>query len=311
MSSRRVLVGSADEFALVSRQRPRRNYAPRSDLAVMRLRTSVAQFALPSGRICYPKSSSLPIRPLHTTRQTSRTSLSDDERESDRRRPRTFAISPPQPPSIHPPRSSKTQGTTSSTTPTPLHLHLTRCPPGSPSIPRAMTMSSLTSLALSPTPVVTFNIAVPSRTFDAIAASRRFNIHVLADNAAGASVADWLAGGNTGGREVLERLSADGGVEVEPGEQEGDAPVLKGDGVLYVLRCRLLEDANAPTGGFVRVRDHVIVLGEVLEIVERSGSQREVKDRFGLLYADRRYRQLGKCITPVEKEEEGRLLDDE
>jgi flavin reductase (DIM6/NTAB) family NADH-FMN oxidoreductase RutF len=158
--------------------------------------------------------------------------------------------------------------------------------------------------------VVTFNIAVPSRTFDAVAASRRFNIHVLADDAAGARVADWLAGGNAGGAEVLERLAADGGVEVELGEQEGDAPMLKGDGVLYVLRCRLLEDANAPAGGFVRVRDHVIVLGEVLEMVEGSRTQREVKERFGLLYADRRYRQLGKCITPVEKEKEGSEIDE-
>jgi flavin reductase (DIM6/NTAB) family NADH-FMN oxidoreductase RutF len=171
-------------------------------------------------------------------------------------------------------------------------------------------MSSFTSLALAPTPVVSFNIAVPSRTYDAVAASRRFNIHVLADDASGARVADWFAGGNAEGREVFERLVEAGGVDRVIGFEDGgdgggageEAPVLEGEGVLYVLRCRLLEDE--PSRGLVRVRDHVIVLGEVLEIVEGSGARRETEERFGLLYADRRYRQLGGCITP-EKAKKG------
>jgi hypothetical protein len=75
--------------------------------------------------------------------------------------------------------------------------------------------------------------------------------------------------------------------------------VLEGEGVLYVLRCGLLDDE--PTKGLVRVRDHVIVLGEVLEIVEGAGAQREREERFGLLYADRRYRQLGDCLAPEEE----------
>ncbi|KAK4240154.1 flavin reductase like domain-containing protein [Achaetomium macrosporum] len=299
MSNRCVLVGSAADFALLSRRIPRHNYGSGSDRAEKRLRTVAGQFPLPSGRISPPKPpSSLPLRSLHTTRQISQASLPKDGNEPDRRRPRTFTITSPQSPSIHPPlASSSTTGGTSATSNPPLSeqfrsvMRLLTHPavvctttspgpaPGSPPIPRAMTMSSLTSLALSPTPVVTFNIAVPSRTFDAVAASRRFNIHALADDAAGARVADWLAGGNAGGREVLERLRAEGGVEVELGEQEGDAPVLKGDGVLYVLRCRLLEDADAAPGGFVRVRDHVIVLGEVLEIVEGSGAERENKKK--------------------------------
>lgn len=165
--------------------------------------------------------------------------------------------------------------------------------------PRAMTMSSFTSLALRPTPVVSFNIAVPSRTFDAVAASRAFNIHVLADDASGALVADWFAGGNAEGREVFERLVQAGGLEGV--SLVAEAPFLEGDGVLYVLRCRLLDDV--PGKGLVRVRDHVIVVGEVLEIVEGVGAEREQEERFGLLYADRRYRQLGDCITPGERKE--------
>ncbi|KAL2256625.1 hypothetical protein VTK26DRAFT_1386 [Humicola hyalothermophila] len=199
-------------------------------------------------------------------------------------------------------------------------------------VPRVMTMSSFTSLALAPAPVVSFNIAVPSRTHDAIAASGRFNIHVLADDAAGARVADWFAGwhrasikedshaninGNRGAPgvgngeggggvddgswAVLEGLKNEVDVLLpERGEEGGvvEPPVLKGDGVLYVLKCRLLDQ---PMGGLVRVRDHVIVLGEVIELVEGYGAMRKTEERFGLLYADRRYRQLGRCIMPGEE----------
>lgn len=173
--------------------------------------------------------------------------------------------------------------------------------------PRAMTMSSFTSLALSPSPVVSINIATPSRTYDAVAGSRRFNIHVLSDDVAGARVADWLTRGNAGGRKMWEGLKEECAVEVEEGGEGLEAPTLVGPGVMYVLKCRVLEE---PHGGLVRVQDHVIVLGEVVEIEEgrgggkveqRDGRRKHVPARFGLLYADRRYRQLGNCITPAKE----------
>lgn len=163
--------------------------------------------------------------------------------------------------------------------------------------PRAMTMSSFTSLALEPTPVVNFNIAAPSRTLDAISEGRTFNVHVLAADESGARAADWFARGNAEGAAVFEDMAAGSGCEPAPaplGKQEGPrgAPMLRGRGVLYVLRCRLLDE---PWQGLVKVRDHVIVLGEVLEIVE--GHEREREERFGLVYADRKYRQLGNSIV--------------
>ena len=168
-------------------------------------------------------------------------------------------------------------------------------------------MSSLTSLTLKPTPVVSFNIAVPSLTLDAVSASRRFNVHVLADDADGARIADWLAGGNfnRGEKEVWEGLMKDGSCEVE--FQDDQPPILRANGVLYVLRCRLLDDA--PANGLVKVRDHVIVLGKVEEIVKGIGAERGQGERFGLLYTDRKYRQLGRCITLVEGGEQG-VIDD-
>lgn len=148
--------------------------------------------------------------------------------------------------------------------------------------PRAMTMSSFTSLTLKPVPVVTFNVATPSRTLDAITSSRCFNIHVLSGDANGAAVADHFTRGNV--KDVFEDL------EDTTCEKGSGAPVLQGKGVVYVLKCRVMDDA--PSQGLMRVRDHVIVAGEVVEMAKGSDAQ-----EFALAYADRQYRQIGSVIT--------------
>lgn len=144
-------------------------------------------------------------------------------------------------------------------------------------------MSSFTSLTLSPTPVITFNVATPSRTLDAIAASREFNIHVLAGDADGARVADHFTRGNMDGN-VFEGLE-----DVECLVRNGDAPLLVGAGVVHVLKCKVLDDVSEK--GLIRVRDHVIVAAEVVETVPGEDTK-----EFGLAYADRKYRQIGAVI---------------
>jgi hypothetical protein len=59
---------------------------------------------------------------------------------------------------------------------------------------------------------------------------------------------------------------------------EGGPPFLDGEGVMYVLRCKVLDDE--PLVGLVRVRDHVIVIGEVVEVVDSEGHGEEA---FGLV----------------------------
>ncbi|KAL1867098.1 hypothetical protein Daus18300_006497 [Diaporthe australafricana] len=136
-------------------------------------------------------------------------------------------------------------------------------------------MSSFTSLSLRPTPLVTFNIATPSRTLDAVSRSREFNIHILSGDVAGARVAEWFRKGNAEDLGVFEaaKLRNECGCEVIPAEtlEDGTAPLLKGPGVLFALRCRLLSDE--PARGLVRVRDHVIVLAEIIDIVEGEGGK--------------------------------------
>ncbi|KAG8158772.1 hypothetical protein KVR01_011215 [Diaporthe batatas] len=174
-------------------------------------------------------------------------------------------------------------------------------------VPRGMTMSSFTSLSLRPTPLVTFNIATPSRTLDAVSRSRRFNIHVLSGDVAGARVAEWFRKGNADGLGVFEagRLRDECGCEVVAAEAGADAsgkaaaapPLLKGPGVLFALRCSLMGDE--PARGLVRVRDHVIVLAEVVDIIEGQGGKTGPA-AFGLAYADRLYRQLGSTMALTE-----------
>ncbi|KAJ6788151.1 hypothetical protein PWT90_03252 [Aphanocladium album] len=156
---------------------------------------------------------------------------------------------------------------------------------GRDNIARAMTMSSFTSLTLKPKPVITFNVATPSRTLDSIESSREFNIHILSGDSSGAAVADHFTQGNVsdvfaGLEDVVLEQRADGAAP----------PLLRGKGVVHVLRCRLLDDE--PARGFIKVRDHMIVVAEVVEMMPGVESK-----EFGLAYADRKYRQVGSVIS--------------
>ena len=150
--------------------------------------------------------------------------------------------------------------------------------PGPTPQPRAMTMSSLTSLSLNPAPLLSFNIKKPSRTLDALEASGRFNIHVLSGDWEGTRVAEWFSRGDAA-RDPFEGVEGCGCVVVRgEGKGEGEGVELRGDGVRRVVRCRVEK--------MVGVRDHVIVVGEV-EGIDGEGEE------LGLAYADRGYRSVG------------------
>lgn len=167
--------------------------------------------------------------------------------------------------------------------------------PSSPAQPRGMTMSSLTSLSLTPTPLLSFNIKKPSRTLEALRASGVFNVHVLADDQGGVRVAEWFSRGDAG-RDPFEGVE---GCGCEAVGSEGRVE-LRGVGVRRVLRCRVEE--------LVGVRDHVIVVGEVEgiegdgagEVMEGLGIEGdeagETREGLGLAYADRGYRRVGEVM---------------
>ncbi len=168
-------------------------------------------------------------------------------------------------------------------------------------------MSSFASLSLHPNPVVTFNIAMPSRTEDAISKARRFMIHILSGDANGARMADVFRTGNARPASTLRKLSRAGCQVVWPTGShqpcpDAEQPFLRGPGVLYVLRCKLLDE---PQGGLVPVRDHVVVLGEVMETIlgDAPVTDSTGAPLFGLIYGDRHYRQLSGTVITTNTEQ--------
>ncbi|KAK8045834.1 oxidoreductase [Apiospora saccharicola] len=173
---------------------------------------------------------------------------------------------------------------------------------------RGMTVSSFSSVTLDPRPTVTFNITKPSRTYDAIANSRRFNIHVLRNEKSGARVAHHFTQGNAPPMpgtspdlfhpekmfELGVRLSHGSRHEGENSWQKmlaeavdsadstpsslnnpkGTAtgvPCLQGGAVLYVLRCVVApKPRGADGGGLIDVGGSAIVVGEIEDFIHRG-----------------------------------------
>jgi flavin reductase (DIM6/NTAB) family NADH-FMN oxidoreductase RutF len=176
-----------------------------------------------------------------------------------------------------------------------------------PSNYRGMTLSSFTTLTLTPSPIITFNIKNPSRTLSAISKSRNFLIHILEASENGMKIADAFTKGNADDRSLFlhENKEVFGVEEIGVGKENGaeiKMPMLKAEGVISVLRCVVLgagegiekegSKSSKPKGsGIVRVGDHMLVLGKVEEII--GGGE---EGRSGLCYADGRYRRVGDVI---------------
>jgi flavin reductase (DIM6/NTAB) family NADH-FMN oxidoreductase RutF len=178
-----------------------------------------------------------------------------------------------------------------------------------------MTMSSLSPLSMDPAPMVSLNIMTPSRTLDAIRASRRFAVHILSPTPDGAAVARWFArrheaDGKTvfhGVRAFVREAAAATATATTtaiaapsptttttegPLIRPGDAtmpPIIGGPAVLFAFLCRLPDDV--PGSGIVAVRDHAVVMGEVEEVVPGAvaGPGGRVPDAFGMVYGGQRF----------------------
>ncbi|CAJ2508293.1 Uu.00g094790.m01.CDS01 [Anthostomella pinea] len=204
-------------------------------------------------------------------------------------------------------------------------------------VPRAMTVSSMTSLCIKPIPRVAFNVTLPSTTYNAIRSCGVFNVHILAGSEHGARVADLFTRGNYR-RVDAQAAGPDGGVfeglmELDVQVQGRDAweqefdqeatgrplcnrddpldavmsvPLLQGKGIMHVLRCTLYRRAD-------EIDQNAIVVGDVRDIV--AGEQAP-EGAHALVYVDRAYRRIGeplldrspvadKAIRPEEPVEAG------
>ncbi|KAK7994030.1 hypothetical protein PG989_007411 [Apiospora arundinis] len=199
-------------------------------------------------------------------------------------------------------------------------------------IPRAMTVSSFSSVTLDPKPTITFSITKPSRTYDAIANSRRFNIHVLRDDENGARLAHHFTQGNAPSSGASHNLFSfdkfpELNVRLESGRKDWEqswqnmladdpgtaslstpkgtisgVPCLQGDAVLYVLRCIVAPKPDgANGGGLINVGGSAIIVGEIEDFVHTNGAPEAgpttpPHDAMSLTYAHQEYRRMGKKL---------------
>ncbi|KAJ5345066.1 FMN-binding split barrel-like protein [Penicillium brevicompactum] len=166
---------------------------------------------------------------------------------------------------------------------------------------RGMTVSSFSTVTLTPHPVISFNVRRPSETLNALLASRRFLVHLLAPGPATATLARDFSKGNA---TLTAMLSGHGEFEfaaLDAGN-ERPLPILrrKGSGdsnadFPFVLECTLHPEK-------IDVHDHSIVLGTVVRTIEgpepeASGPEGRVDehspDRLCLAYANTKFWKMG------------------
>jgi flavin reductase (DIM6/NTAB) family NADH-FMN oxidoreductase RutF len=166
---------------------------------------------------------------------------------------------------------------------------------------RGMTVSSFTTVTLSPNPVISFNIKRPSRTYEAILESKYFHIHLLTATTNGAALANHFVKPIKSNRSKfhLEDLEAidiyvedtNLGHPNQPGGPElPKLPMLVGPGVMTVLFCKLRAnnfDNSVEGKGVVHVGDHTIVVAEVLRVEEFAEGRDKL--RKGLYYSHGAY----------------------
>lgn len=156
---------------------------------------------------------------------------------------------------------------------------------------RGVTVSSFNTVTLDTQPIVSFNIRVPSRTWDAISHSGKLSVHLLEASSRGAAVAHVFTKPYDRpemGFEELRKM----GLQVQI-DSSGQAPIVSDEqgAVLARFEADLLPEKCMTVG------DHVVVLAEVKNVAsEVHGGG----DTDGLAYARRGYRARGDEIRPAE-----------
>ncbi|KAJ5638001.1 hypothetical protein N7490_007880 [Penicillium lividum] len=174
---------------------------------------------------------------------------------------------------------------------------------------RGMTVSSFNTVTLTPHPVISFNVRRPSETLNALLASRRFLVHLLAPGPATATLARDFSKGNS---TLASILSGHGEFEFGPLDASPGAPGSESENPLPILRRRGGSNESKNNGGIdfpfvlectlhpqkIDVQDHSIVLGTVVRAVESVGAAQDTVDehsteRLCLSYANTKFWKMG------------------
>ncbi|KAI4267362.1 MAG: hypothetical protein LQ337_008388 [Flavoplaca oasis] len=152
--------------------------------------------------------------------------------------------------------------------------------PASGSPPTGLLVSSFNTVTLHPTPYVSFNLKLPSTTYDAIKASKTFTASAVADVQ--------LA------KDFLLDKKADRYLEIMRSNvcDRRHGMLKTGRGAIWWMRCRWTEQRSQPVG------DHVIVVAEVLGASYYAGLDgQDISSEKALLYAKGEYRNAGPSIA--------------
>lgn len=191
-----------------------------------------------------------------------------------------------------------------------------------------MTVSSFSSVAITPRRLVSFSIQRPSRCYDAIRRSGRFNIHVLRSNLEAARLAKYFSeprrllpgetdvgfspldlykhtGASTvgGWERTWDAMRGSRAVPDSPGRTQqpmgnpGCVPLLLSDGVLFTLRCVVAQSGTAGSG-HIHLDQTTILIGEVLDCQLGDDDVYHPKET-ALTHASQNYHKLGEhLVTP-------------
>ena len=135
-----------------------------------------------------------------------------------------------------------------------------------------MLVTSFNSVAVDPVPFVSFNVKLPSRTFDEIKHTSFFTA-VAVNNA---KVADAFTRHSKDRNIIFDNL------------MHNESPEAASQGLLWWMRCQLVHNKCVTVG------DHVIVVGQLF----RLGRFNEAQDQDALVYSSGSYKLLGGQITP-------------
>ena len=130
-------------------------------------------------------------------------------------------------------------------------------------------VSSFNTVTLSPRPIVSFNIKLPSSTYNAISESGSF----IASGLASTETAYAFAKGPRAST-ILENII----------DKEGK--LKDGKSGTWWMACKVVEK------DCMKIGDHVIVIGEVFKAASYGGEQCEP----GIVYLDGKYRRVGEVL---------------
>lgn len=146
---------------------------------------------------------------------------------------------------------------------------------------RGMTVSSFNTVTLTPHPVISFNVRRPSETLNALLASGRFLVHLLAPGPATATLARDFSKGNM---TLAAMLNGHGEFEFAAWEASAEAKASGGERAVGEPLPILRRKADGGSDDFpfvfectlhpqkIEIHDHSIVLGTVIRAIEGAES---------------------------------------